>query len=421
MSQPVLEGTYPTTPSFEGFGGQVKGYRYFVSHCCQGNELNSIFQPTMKLLLLCLCVVLAHARLAPLLTTNGRAVPDSWIIEVKDFDQLERLQQDIEDIFSTFRAPAPRIDKLEKLMPVLILKIPQHILTRVRAIEGVEYIHQDPILTLFGSQNNPPWGIDRIDSRSGRDGVFNYNDDAQGEGANIFIMDSGVNINHQAFGGRASLLFGGEDHGGHGTHCAGTAGADIYGIARKARIYSCKVCDGGCGGSIIAKALDTIVQKFGSGNGKGVVSMSLGGGYNLLMNSLVQKMLNKGYTVSVAAGNSNIDACQFSPAAVKGALSVGATTRNDRRAYFSNYGPCVDLFAPGVGILSTAHSSDTGSMTLSGTSMACPHVTGAAAVYLGLNPGSSPRAVHYAIVNNATPDVVSDAKGSPNKLLYVQP
>ncbi|XP_022111244.1 uncharacterized protein LOC110990508 [Acanthaster planci] len=375
----------------------------------------------MKLLLLCLCVALAHARLAPLLTTNGRAVPDSWIVEVEDFDQLGRVQEEIEDIFSIFRAPAPKITKLEILMPVLMLKIPQHILTRVRAIEGVEYIHEDSILTLFGSQNNPPWGIDRIDSRSGRDGVFNYNDDAQGEGANIFIVDSGVNINHQAFGGRASLLFGEKDVGGHGTHCAGIAGADIYGIARKAKIYSCNVCSGGCWSNTIASALDYIVQKFGSGNGKGVVSMSLGGGYSNLMNTLVQRMLNRGYTVSVAAGNSNIDACNVSPAAVKGVLSVGATNSHDSRAYFSNHGPCIDLFAPGVGILSTAHSSDTGSMTLSGTSMACPHVTGAAAVYLGSNPGSSPRAVHYAIVNNATPDVVSDAKGSPNKLLYVKP
>ncbi|XP_022110003.1 uncharacterized protein LOC110989730 [Acanthaster planci] len=376
----------------------------------------------MKLLLLCLCVVLAHAGLAPLRTTNERSVPDSWIIKVEDFDLLERVQQEIEDIFSTFRAPAPRISKLEDLMPVLTLKIPQHILTRVRAIEGVEYIQEDTIATLFGSQNNPPWGIDRIDSRTGTDNVFNFNDSAQGEGAKIFIVDTGINTNHEAFGGRASLLYGVADDGGHGTHCAGTAAGEIYGIARKAEIYSCKVCShGACGLSTISKGLNAIVKKFGSGPGMGVVSMSLGGGYGPYFNSLVQNMLNKGYTASVAAGNSNQDACNVSPASLKGALTAGATTRKDKRVYFSNWGSCVDLFAPGVYIKSASHSSNTGTATMSGTSMACPHVTGAAAVYLGSNPGSSPSAVHDAIVNNATPDVVSDPKGSPNRLLYVQP
>ncbi|XP_022111235.1 uncharacterized protein LOC110990506 [Acanthaster planci] len=126
-------------------------------------------------------------------------------------------------------------------------------------------------------------------------------------------------------------------------------------------------------------------------------------------------------TVSVAAGNSNIDACDESPPSVPGAITVGATNRYDRRAYFSNYGSCVDLFAPGVDIVSASHSYNTGSVIMSGTSMACPHVSGAAAVYLGSNPGSSPQTVHDAIVNNATPDVVSDTQGSPNKLLYVQP
>ncbi|XP_022090937.1 uncharacterized protein LOC110979448 [Acanthaster planci] len=378
----------------------------------------------MKLLLLCLCVALAHASLAPLRTTNERAVPDSWIIKVEDFDQLERVQEEIENIFSTFRAPAPKITKLEKLMPVLTLKIPEHILTRVRAIEGVEYIHEDTIATIFGSQNNPPsWGIDRIDSRSGIDGVYRYNDNAQGRGAKLFVTDTGINTNHQAFGGRASRLYGGADDQGHGTHCAGTAGGNTYGIARKATIYSSKVCNsqGQCSTSLISAGLDAILNKFGSGNGKGVVSMSLGGGYSHLFNYLIQNMLNKGYTVSVAAGNSNIDACYSSPASVPGAITVGATDRYDSRAYFSNYGSCLDLFAPGVNIVSASRWSVTGSATMSGTSMACPHVSGAAAVYLGSHPGSSPKTVHDAIVNNATPNVVSDTKGSPNKLLYVQP
>ncbi|XP_022096707.1 proteinase T-like [Acanthaster planci] len=377
----------------------------------------------MKLLLLCLCVALAHASLAPLRTTNERAVPDSWIIKVEDFDQLERVQQEIEEIFYKFRTPTPQIEKLENLMPVLTLKVPQHILSEVRAIEGVEYVHEDTIATIFGTQNNPPWGLDRIDSRSGRDNRYRYKDSAQGANVRLFIVDTGINTNHQAFGGRASLLYGGADDQGHGTHCAGTAGGNTYGIARKAKLYSSKVCNsqGQCSNSLISAGLDAIVKKYGSGNGKGVVSMSLGGGYSSYMNSLAQNMLNKGYTVSVAAGNSNIDACNSSPAAVKGVITVAASDKNDKRAYFSNYGSCVDLFAPGVDVKSASHSSNSGSRTLSGTSMACPHVSGAAAVYLGTRPGSSPSAVHNAIVNNASTGKISDTKGSPNRLLYVQP
>ncbi|XP_022096706.1 uncharacterized protein LOC110982534 [Acanthaster planci] len=377
----------------------------------------------MKLLLLCLCVALAHASLAPLHRTNQRAVPDSWIIKVKDFDQLERVQEEIEDIFSKFRAPAPRIDKLKKLMPVLTLKIPVHILTQVRAIEGVEDVYEDTIATIFGSQSGAPWGLDRIDSRSGTDGVYNYNSNAQGENVKLFVVDTGINTNHEAFGGRASLLYGAADDQGHGTHCAGTAGGNTYGIARKATIYSSKVCNslGQCTNSLISSGLDAIVDKFGTGNGKGVVSMSLGGGYSWYMNYIVRKMINSGYTVSVAAGNSNIDACNASPASLDEAITVAASDSDDVRAYFSNYGSCVDLFAPGVDVVSASYSSNTGTATFSGTSMACPHVSGAAAVFLGLNPGSSPSTVHDGIVNNATPNVVSDTQGSPNKLLYVEP
>ncbi|XP_038079208.1 aqualysin-1-like [Patiria miniata] len=378
----------------------------------------------MKFLLLCLCVAVANAGLAPLITSNSRTVPDSWIIKVKDVKQIARIEKEIKDILEVMRAGVPTVETYEQVLPGLALKIPACALNVVRGIESIEYIHEDQIGAIYGSQSGATWGIDRIDSRTGTNGVFNYNDNALGQGANIFIVDTGIRTTHIAFGGRASTIYGAnvDDHG-HGTHCAGTAGGDVYGIARKANVYSVKVCNswGSCPLSTVQAGLNAIVNQFGTGNGKGVVSMALGFSKNSQMDAMVNDMLNKGYTVSVVAGNDNSNACNVSPANVPGALTTAASTSSDSRSYASNYGSCVDLFAPGYNIVSASYSSDTGSLTMSGSSMACAHVTGACAVYLGSNPGSSPSTVHSAIVNAATNGVISDAQGSPNKLLYVAP
>ncbi|XP_038079207.1 aqualysin-1-like [Patiria miniata] len=377
----------------------------------------------MKFLVLCLCVAVANAGLAPLITSNSRTVPDSWIIKVKDVKEIARIEKEIKKVLEEVRAAVPTVETYEQVLPGLALKIPARALKVVQGIEGIEYIHEDVIGTIYGSQSGATWGIDRIDSRTGTNGVYNYNDNAQGSGASFFIVDTGIRTTHQVFGGRASRVYGATDDHGHGTHCAGTAGGDVYGIARQANVYSVKVCNfwGSCPLSTVQAGLNAIVSQFGTGNGKGVVSMSLGFSKNSQMDTMVNDMLTKGYTVSVAAGNDNSNACNVSPANVPGCLTAGASTSSDSRAYFSNYGSCVDLFAPGYNIVSASYSSDTGSATMSGTSMACPHVTGAATVYLGSNPGSSPSAVHSAIVNAATNGVISDAQGSPNKLLYVAP
>jgi hypothetical protein len=286
---------------------------------------------------------------------------------------------------------------------------------------------------------NIPWGLDRIDDYDGTDGSYNLPaGSTQGLGAHVYVADTGVRVSHQDFGGRAvsaiESLTGGApkecdknpqdcavDRHGHGTHCAGTVGGTQYGVAKKTNIYGVKVLSdrgsGGFGG--IMKSLDWVMQK---GKKPAVWSASLGGpGRSQSAETSFARALQNGVTVSVAAGNSRSDACNFNPAWAPSAITVGAsyvTSGRDQRAGFSNFGKCVDIFAPGVGTLSASHRSDTGTATMSGTSMACPHVSGAAAVLLADNPGLSPKGLWTLMQYTAHPNKVSDPKGTPNLMLY---
>jgi subtilisin family serine protease len=282
----------------------------------------------------------------------------------------------------------------------------------------VALIEPDGVVT---TAETASWGLDRIDQRAlPLNGTYNV--PAAGAAVTAYIIDTGVaptaDLDQRATGYDV-ITPGGDGSGdcnGHGTHVAGTVAGTVYGVAKAATVVPVRVLD--CGGSgtwsgIIA-GLDWVVGNHVSG--PAVANMSLGGGVSSTVDAAVQRVVADGVTVAVAAGNSNTNACNTSPARVSAALTVGATDNVDRRASFSNYGSCLDLFAPGVGI-----TSDwlTGTNTISGTSMATPHVTGAAAVLLAKTPTMSPAAVAGSLVGSATSGVVKSAgTRSPNRLLY---
>ncbi|QYJ04353.1 S8 family peptidase [Nocardioides panacisoli] len=294
--------------------------------------------------------------------------------------------------------------------------IPQAALGVLRNLDQVARVEIDRGVQAFDSQQpTPSWGLDRIDQRNlPGDDEFTYT--ATGSGVTAYVVDTGIQINHPDFEGRAShgtdTIDGDTDAtdcNGHGTHVAGTIGGEAYGVAKDVDLVGVRVLD--CNGSgstagVIA-GLDWVVANHQGG--PAVANMSLGGGSSVALDNAVQRVIDDGITMAVAAGNSNADACGTSPARVPAALTVGASGENDARASFSNVGDCVDLFAPGVDITSTWLNNSTN--TISGTSMASPHVAGVAAQYLSTAPGASPNAVNNEINANSSKDRISDTDG----------
>jgi subtilisin family serine protease len=286
----------------------------------------------------------------------------------------------------------------------------------------VAYVEEDGLVTADVTQSNPPWGLDRIDQRN-RPLSATYNYNWTGAGVRAYVIDTGILTSHTQFGGRASNVFdafggNGSDCNGHGTHVAGTIGGSTYGVAKSSMPRGVRVlnCSGSGSNSGVIAGVDWVRQNFIA---PAVANMSLGGGISSTLDTAVNNLSNAGVPIAVAAGNSNADACGSSPARAANAITVGATTQTDARASFSNFGTCLDIFAPGSGILSAYWTSTTATATLSGTSMASPHVAGAAALYKQANPSASAATVRNALVNNATTNVLSGVgTGSPNRLLY---
>jgi subtilisin family serine protease len=289
----------------------------------------------------------------------------------------------------------------------------------------VASIEPDRVLRASVDQSGAEWGLDRIDQRGlPLNGTYSYA--GNGAGVKVYVVDTGVRSTHAELRGRVAAGYtliqdgmGTEDCQGHGTHVAGTIAGSTYGVAKGATIVPIRVLDclGAGSTSAVVAGLDWILT-FNAG-APAVVNMSLGGSPSVIVDSAVQRLIDNGITVVVAAGNSAFSACLSSPARVPAAITVGATQSDDARAQYSNFGPCLDIWAPGTGVVSAGITSDTATATKSGTSMASPHVAGAAALLKAATPSLSPAGVASALIANSTPGVVTDAQlDSPNRLLF---
>ncbi|WP_417214977.1 S8 family serine peptidase [Alcanivorax sp.] len=305
------------------------------------------------------------------------------------------------------------------------------------ALPGVLAIEPDRTVSAIAVQNNATWGLDRVDQDAlPLDGNYQY-PDSGGRDVTVYVVDTGLRSSHTEFNGRLAqgrnfvssggFLFGGgsvdpadtEDCNGHGTHVAGTAVGSTWGVAKEASIAPVRVldCNGSGSNSGVIAGIDWVA---GNHRKPAVANMSLGGGNSTALDTAVRNAVDAGVTMVVAAGNDNRDACNGSPNRVAEALTVGATTRQDQRSSFSNFGACVDLFAPGSDITSAWYQSDTQTASLNGTSMAAPHAAGAAALYLGANPSATPGAVNVALVDDTVTGAISNAGNqSPNRLLQI--
>ncbi|MEU0084121.1 S8 family peptidase [Streptomyces sp. NPDC006274] len=292
---------------------------------------------------------------------------------------------------------------------------------------AVESVVQNRVFTVSGTQPSPPsWGLDRIDQKAlPLNRSYTYPDTA-GEGVTAYVIDTGVRITHGDFGGRATYGYDAVDNDntaqdghGHGTHVAGTVAGSAHGVAKKAKIVGVRVLNNQGSGTTaqVVAGIDWVTRNAVK---PAVANMSLGGGVDSALDTAVRNSIASGVTYAVAAGNDNSNASNYSPARVAEAITVGSTTSSDARSSFSNYGSVLDVFAPGSSITSAWNSSDTATNTISGTSMAAPHVAGAAALYLAQNRSATPAQVSSALSSAATSGVVGNpGTGSPNRLLYV--
>ncbi|MGW0331978.1 S8 family peptidase [Streptomyces sp. NPDC003011] len=300
---------------------------------------------------------------------------------------------------------------------------------RLAADPSVAVVEQNQRVQLTDTtQSSAPWGLDRIDQTSlPLSGTYTY-PDTGGSGVTAYVIDTGVRITHSQISGRASYGYDAidgdtvaSDGNGHGTHVATTIAGSTYGVAKKAKIVAVRVLDN-AGSGTTAGVIAGINWVTNNHSGPSVANMSLGGGASTTLDTAVANSIASGVTYAVAAGNSSANASSYSPARVASAITVGATTSTDARASYSNYGSVLDIFAPGSSITAGWYTSDTATNTISGTSMATPHVAGAAAVYLAGHTSSTPAQVATALVNGSTTGkVTSPGTGSPNRLLKLVP
>ncbi|MCX5364799.1 S8 family peptidase [Streptomyces sp. NBC_00124] len=299
---------------------------------------------------------------------------------------------------------------------------------RLAADPAVASVEQNQRVHVDATQSSAPWGLDRIDQAAlPLSGTYTYPDTA-GAGVTAYVIDTGVRITHAQISGRASYGYDAvdgdttaADGNGHGTHVATTIAGSTYGVAKQAKIVAVRVLDNAGSGTTagVVAGIDWVTANH---SGPSVANMSLGGGASTALDTAVRNSIASGVTYAVAAGNSSANASSYSPARVAEAITVGATTSTDARASYSNYGSVLDIFAPGSSITAGWYTSDTATNTISGTSMATPHVAGAAAVYLAGHTSSTPAQVATALTGGATTNAVtSPGTGSPNRLLKLVP
>jgi subtilisin family serine protease len=365
-----------------------------------------------------------HARNSSARAQPGELIPGQYIVVFRG---------DMRDAKSVAKALAGKHGaKLrrtyEAALKGMAIELPDTAAAALRQDPAVEYVEQNQVVHAIAEtivQPGATAGLDRVDQRFlPLSGTYSYT--ADGTGVRAYIIDTGINFDHSDFSGRAVLgidaswsgTTDGVDCNGHGTHVSGTIGGTTYGVAKKVQLYVVRVLD--CQGSgNIFTVLDGIEWVTRNRVLPAVANMSLGGGYSPSMNQAVTNSIAAGVTYAVAAGNNAADACSYSPSSTPQALTVAASDQSDVFASFSNTGYCVDMEAPGVGITSDWIGSANATNTISGTSMASPHVAGAAALYLSANPGAGPYQVEAALTSNATGSVLTSVPaGTWNRLLY---
>lgn len=312
------------------------------------------------------------------------------------------------------------------LIPGFTARLDDAQLDRLRRDPGVAYIEENRHVSLQSAVPSPADGIDRVDQRQGRDGQYNDYENT-GAGVHVYVLDTGLNTEHSEFTGRvgssASFVFDGfgvEDCHGHGTHVASTAVGTQYGMAKQATLHPVRIlnCIGRATWGTIIAGMDFVRTDCPRQDGPCVANLSLSGEFFQPVNQAAAALVDAGITVVTAAGNSNINACNESPGSEPKVINVGAVDDNDKRAVFSNWGPCVDLFAPGVSILGAWAGDAVATNIDDGTSMAAPHVAGAVAQYLGGHRAARPAQVSVNLLGAASLGCVTDLQGSPNSLLF---
>jgi subtilisin family serine protease len=392
-------------------------------------------------LVLFLAALLVDA--APLLHADGpNVVPGSYLVILReDMHVLDR-DAHILTLQDTIRATNADAEVVHRYNIGTLIgfsaRLTEDLLKAELAHPDVKYVEADQVMSINYQQEHErspqaiitqigaTWGLDRTSQRNlPLTGTYEYNEIA-GKGVDVYVIDTGILISHVDFGGRATAVYNAvtteanTDLNGHGTHCAGTIGGTVYGVAKSVSLYAVKVLNSGGSGTTagVVAGVDYVTNNFNRTR-KSVGSMSLGGGASTALDDSVANSITAGVVYAIAAGNNNANACNYSPARVSTAVTVGATTNTDARASYSNIGTCVHIFAPGSSITSDWIGSNTATNTISGTSMATPHVAGVAAIHLSVDATLNPAATKTWLISEATPNLVTGpGTGSPNLLLY---